>query len=80
MISLGDKVKDTVTGYSGIAVVKCIYLQGCDRFGVQASVDKEGKKPEWEYFDEPQLKVLKKGVIKQGSRITGGYKPDKAER
>jgi len=80
MVDLGDKVKDTVSGYEGIAVCKCSYLQGCDRIAIQAPVNKKGIKPDWEYFDEPQLKVVKKNVVKQGSRVTGGYQPDDAER
>lgn len=80
MVSLGDKVKDTVSNYVGIAVCKSSYLQGCDRIAVQAPVKKNEKPQNWQYFDEPQLKVVKRGVVKEGNRITGGYKPDKAER
>lgn len=80
MIKLGDKVKDTITGYIGIAVCRNSYLQGCDRIAVQSPVDKDGKLPNWKYFDEPQLKVVKKGVAKEGNRKVGGYKPDAAEK
>ena len=80
MVELGDKVKDTVTGYTGIAVCKATYLQGCDRIAIQSPVTKEGKKLDWEYFDEPQLVVVKKKVVKQGSKVTGGWQPDAAER
>lgn len=81
MVTLGDEVKDTVSGYKGIAVCKCSYLQGCDRIAIQAPIRKRGEKPlSWQYFDEPQLKVLKRKVIKQGDKVTGGYKPDNAER
>lgn len=81
MVRLGDKVKDTVSGFSGIAVCKCSYLQGCNRIAIQAPVTKKNpKKLDWEYFDEPQLRVLQKKVIKQGSKISGGYKPDNAQR
>ena len=75
MVKLGDRVKDTVSGFSGIAVAKTTYLQGCDRIAVQA-ITKKNKEPiSWQHFDEPQLKVVKRGVVKQGSRVTGGYKP-----
>ena len=80
MIKLGDKVKDTITGYTGIAVCRCSYLQGCDRVAIQAPVNKDNKLSEWHYFDEPQLKVVKKGVAKEGNRKVGGYKPDAAEK
>lgn len=80
IVNLGDRVKDTVSGFSGIAVAKVTYLQGCDRVAIQAPVKKNEKPAEWMYFDEPQLKVLKRGAVKQGERITGGYKPDKAQK
>ena len=80
MIELGDKVKDTVTGFSGIAVCRSTYLQGCVRFGVQGQVTKNEAPAEWQYFDEPQLKVVKKNAIKQGNKKPGGYKPDNAMR
>jgi len=80
MVELGDKVKDMVSGFTGITVTKLSYLQGCDRFAVQAPVIKNEKPTDWQYFDETQLKVLKKGVVKEGNRVVGGYKPDNAQR
>jgi len=64
MIELGDEVQDKVTGFKGIAVVRSIYLQGCDRISVQSPVDKEGEIPEPQHFDDPQLKILKKQKVK----------------
>jgi hypothetical protein len=77
MITLGDKVRDTITGFEGIAVCRLIYLQGCDRIAVQPPVDKEGRCPEAGHFDEPQLEIVepvktKKEILKQDN---GG--PDK---
>ena len=80
MVKLGDKVEDTISGFIGIAICKITYLQGCDRIGIQAPAKKGEKMLAWEYFDEPQLKVLKRKVVKQGSKKNGGYKPDNAER
>lgn len=75
MVKLGDRVKDTVSGFSGIAVAKTTYLQGCDRIAVQAITKKNEKPISWQHFDEPQLKVIKRGVVRQGSKAAGGYKP-----
>ena len=76
MITLGDKVKDTVSGFTGIAVSRHSYLNGCDRISVQPAYKlKEGKLPDSCTFDEPQLKILKSSVVPQGSKLTGG--PDK---
>ena len=64
MVTLGDYVKDTVSGFKGIAVSRHIYLQGCDRITIQPKIDKEGKHPEGHTFDEPQLEILKSQKIK----------------
>ena len=65
MINLGDEVKDTITGYRGIAIARHTYLQGCDRISIQPPIDKEGKMPESLTFDEPQLEVVKAAKIKR---------------
>lgn len=77
MINLGDEVMDTVSGYKGIAIARHDYLNGCTRFSVQPKIDKDGKLPPGEAFDEPQLKVTKalKIVVEamsQPVRRTGG--------
>jgi hypothetical protein len=64
MIKLGDRVKDTVTGFEGIAVAKTEWLHGCVRFVVQPqSLDKDGKVQVAETFDEPQLKIIKAAAV-----------------
>lgn len=80
MINLGDKVRDKVTGFVGIAVCRSTYLNGCDRIAVQAPAKKNEKPLGWVYFDEPQLEVTRSKAIKRGSKKTGGYKPDNAQK
>jgi len=72
MVSLGDLVRDNVSGFKGIAVSRHIYLNGCNRISVQPLVDKKGIHPESITFDEPQLVVLKKGKILPGLQVPGG--------
>lgn len=55
MIKLGDKVKDPITGFEGTATAKTEWLYGCSRIAVQAQIDKDGKVPGLEWFDELQL-------------------------
>lgn len=76
-VKLGDKVKDTVTGHTGIAVGITEYLNGCLRVGVQSKVKKDGVVPDTYYFDEPQLVVVKKKQVKKGPADTGGPIPSK---
>ena len=60
MIELGQKVKDRITGFKGIAVAKIEYLNGCIRYQIQPKKDKEGKIPESEWIDEQQLEKKEK--------------------
>lgn len=76
MISLGDKVRCRLTGVTGIATCKQEWLYGCNRWVIQPELE-EGKQtpPEQLAFDEPQLEVLEKSVVKQDDHSTGGTKP-----
>ncbi len=73
MIKLGDKVKDKVTGFTGIATAKCEYLNGCIQFCVMPKMKaKDGKHPDGIFVDQGQLDVVgaKKVVVKK--KRTGG--------
>jgi len=73
-IKLGQKVEDRVTGFTGIAVSRTEFLQGCCRIEVQPTIDKEGKIPDLGCFDEPQLKVVGNGLLVEEpkEKKTGG--------
>ena len=71
MIDLGSEVCDSVSGFKGIATAKHQYINGCTRITVQPKVDKDGKLPDAQTFDEPQLVVTSKKKIK-GENDTGG--------
>lgn len=77
MISLGDKVKDSITGFKGVAIARTIWLHGCARITVQADkLSKDGQIMDNQTFDEPQLIILKPKQAKVGSRKTGGPRPE----
>lgn len=74
---LGDLVRDRISGYEGIAVAVCSYLQGCDRMTVQPKVKEDGVLPEAKSFDAPDLEVLKRSAVSYDKsfaerRMTGG--------
>lgn len=71
-IKLGDKVKDEVSGFEGVAVARHEYLNGCFRISVQPAVGKDGKLPESATFDEPNIRLLKSAKVAVGRRDTGG--------
>jgi len=74
-IKLGQKVKDKVTGFIGIAISKVEYLNGCVQFCVKPKVDKDGKCLDGEWFDVDQLTVVSDGVFVK-KKVTGGPQTD----
>ncbi len=56
-MKLGDRVKDTVTGFTGIAVMRLEKFKGATAFAVQSSELVEGKIVE-EWFEEGRLEIV----------------------
>ena len=74
-VNLGDKVKDKVSGFTGIATARHEYLNGCVRISVDSDkLGKEGAKIEGYVFDEPQLDIVKpaKVVVARTAKPPGG--------
>ena len=55
---LGQKVKDTVTGFEGIVTGQHQWVTGCATYTVQPPVDKDGKVPDNRGVDEVSLELL----------------------
>ena len=51
---LGEEVKDVVTGFKGVIIVRSQWLNGCVQYGIKPRVKRDGKLSETEYFDEPR--------------------------
>lgn len=75
MIKLGDKVKDKISGFTGIAVSRIEYINGCIQYGVKPRVKKNGEMPDIQYIDEKQLSIISKKVRIKKER-TGGPQSD----
>lgn len=58
-IKLGDKVKDTITGFIGVAVARIEYINGCIQYNVAAKVGKGNKFPDDISIDQGSLIVIK---------------------
>ena len=58
-IRLGDKARDTVTGYEGIVVCISDWISGCRRISLQGQDLHEGKPIDPQGFDVEQLEVIK---------------------
>lgn len=85
-IKLGQKVRDVVTGFEGVAVCRISWLNGCQRISVQPKATREKKGdaqsiPDSKTFDEEELEVLDDQPLNlPGSKAlaaqTGGGRPD----
>lgn len=74
VIELGDRVRDPVTGFSGIAVCITTYLHGCIRIGVQPEKPVDGRIVDPQYLDQVQLELVKK-TVHVSQVLTVGPKP-----
>lgn len=73
MVKLGAHVRDTITGFEGIATGKSEFVNGCVSVAVtRTELSKDGEvKIEW--FDEQRIEVLKEGAFRpQASTATAG--------
>lgn len=64
-IKLGDKVRDKISGYEGIAVARCEFINGCVQYTVARKL-KSNQEPSpigEPSFDETILEVIKRKVI-----------------
>jgi len=68
-INLGDKAKDSITGFSGVVVARTEWLNGCIRTTLQPQgLRKDGGVLVSETFDDTQLVLVKAGVITSGGQ------------
>lgn len=78
-IELGDTVKDTITGFQGVAIAQYLYLNGCVRINIQPEELREGKPIEDQAFDIEQIQVVKKAKSKVVVP-SGGPQPEPTKR
>jgi hypothetical protein len=65
VVQLGDKVRDRLTGFTGIVIAITEWLYNCRRITVQPTdLDKDGTVKKTDSFDEDQLEVVKAGAFK----------------
>ncbi len=64
-IKLGDKVRDKISGYTGIAVARSKFINGCVQYSIAGKVKKGERLPiEGEpAIDETNLEIIKKNVV-----------------
>lgn len=76
-INLGAKVRDKITGFTGIVTSRTEWLNGCLRYGVQPQELHDGKPIDAHVFDEPQLEVLEASTPKAPPQPGGDRNDDR---
>src|SRR5687768_7018463 len=64
IFNLGDKVKDRISGLTGIVTSRAEHLYGCARYWVSPQEVKDGKPAEGAWFDEAGIELVEASVIK----------------
>ena len=57
-LKLGDKVRDTVSGFTGIVIARTDYLHGTTRFGATSRSLDGAESPKTEWFELTQLEPV----------------------
>lgn len=82
-IALGSRVRDSYTGFSGIATGKTNWLYGCSRILIEPTELHDGKPIEAVWFDEQRVELVEEEppkVSEHSSAISGGPKQDPSRR
>lgn len=74
MIKLGSRVRDSLTGFSGVATSRTEYLYGCVHVGITPTELKDGSPVKSEWFDEQRCELIeeKPPVVSKDSSATSG--------
>lgn len=74
---VGDMLKDTITGFQGVAVARTQWLNGCMRYQLQPTkLAKDGKLQDEAVFDEHQLSLVKAAAVPNAATGKGGPQRD----
>ena len=76
---MGDEVKDSITGFTGVATGICDYITGCRQICVQPPVKADGDFVGAKWFDDDRLEMIqtKKHLHKVSRAGFGDAPPSK---
>ncbi len=73
LLENGTEVKSNLSGFQGIIVARADHINGCNRYYVSPTVDKDGKLPDSYWFDEAELVIVKKAKVRPKNNDRGGF-------
>jgi|GEM_PF-4272988 len=62
-VNIGDRVRDKITGFEGIAYGRWECITGCVSFDVHPRVKEDGKLPSSAWIDESRLEVVEAAAV-----------------
>lgn len=65
-IKLGDEVREKVSGFTGVATARTLWLHGSDTIRIQPHVDSDGDLPESFAFEESSVEKFIKQKVSPG--------------
>lgn len=74
-VTLGDKVKDTLTGFTGVVTGRVEYLTGCNQVYVLPKSEKENEIKDGNWFDIERIEKVEDRAVKIEPRRTGADTP-----
>ena len=80
-IKVGQRVKDTISGFEGIVFGITEYLHGCRHICIKPTeLDKDGVPRKGQWIDEPQVEIVKASKTLKRSGDTGGPKDENTRK
>ena len=74
-VGLGDRVKDTLTGFTGVVLGRVEYLTGCNQIFVLPSSESDNELKRGEWFDIERIERLEGSAVDLNARRTGADIP-----
>jgi len=74
-VTLGERYRDVVSGWEGVATARYEYMNGCVRIEISGS-DKDGK-PESFVFDVQQIEAVEAPAVPATPIATGGARSNR---
>jgi hypothetical protein len=78
-VTLGATYRDRISGFTGVATSKTLWLNACLRVGLQGKVNKDGESKSFSY-DVEDLEYVNNGVLDGSVVALGSVTPTRQRR
>jgi len=74
-IAMGDKVKDTLSGFTGVVLARSEHMTGCNQIFILPKSDKENEIKDGCWFDIERIEKITDRAVQLEARRTGADIP-----